>query len=185
MATVIYSSITSLDGYVADRHGNFDWYIPDEEVHGYINDVLRGFGIHLYGRKMYETMRAWEDMPLGDEPEVIRDFARFWKASEKIVYSRTLATVSSERTKIADDFDADEIRRLKSSADTGLLIGGATLAAEALRAGLVDEIQQFVCPVIIGGGLPFLPKDLRLDLDLIDSHRFSGGTVCLRYAVRR
>lgn len=183
MASLIYSSSTSLDGYVADRDGRFDWSAPDEEVHGYINDELSGYGIHLYGRRLYEIMRAWEDMPLEDEPQVMRDFAEFWRASEKIVYSRTLTTVSSERTRIADDFDPDEIRRLKSSADTGLLVGGATLGAEALRAGLVDEIQQFVCPVIVGGGLRFLPDDLSLDLELVDSHRFAGGTVSLRYRV--
>jgi dihydrofolate reductase len=183
MGILIYSSSTSLDGYVADRDGNFDWSAPDDEVHGYINDSLRRFGIHLYGRKLYETMRVWEDLPLDDEPEVMRDFAAYWRASEKIVYSTTLTTVSSARTRIADDFDTDEIRRLKSSADTNLLVGGATLGAEALRAGLVDEIQQFVCPVIVGGGLRFLPDDLSLDLELTGSTQFSGGTVCLRYAV--
>jgi dihydrofolate reductase len=183
MAILIYSSSTSLDGYVADRNGSFDWSAPDDEVHGYINDSLRHYGIHLYGRKLYETMRVWEDLPLDDEPEVMRDFATFWRASEKIVYSRTLTTVSSERTRIADDFDPDDIRRLKSSAETGLLVGGATLGAEALRAGLVDEIQQFICPVIIGGGLPFLPEDVSLNLELIESTRFAGGTVCLRYRV--
>ncbi|CAN5286941.1 dihydrofolate reductase family protein [soil metagenome] len=183
MAALIYSSFTSLDGYVADREGRFDWSVPDDEVHAYVNESLRRFGIHLYGRKLYETMRVWEDMSLDDEPEVIREFAAYWKASEKVVYSRTLTTVSSARTSIADDFDPDEIQRLKSSADTDLLVGGATLGAEALRAGLVDEIQQFVCPVIVGGGLRFLPEDLELQLELIDSHRFAGGTVSLRYRV--
>lgn len=183
MHTLIYSSSTSLDGYVADRDGRFDFTAPDEEVHGFINDVMRPIGIHLYGRRLYEVMSAWETMSLDDEPAVMTDFAALWLASEKIVYSRTLSTVSTRRTSISDDFDAAVIRRLKATADTDLLVGGATLGAEALRAGVVDEIHQFVSPVIVGGGLAFLPDGLALDLELLDSRRFAGGTVYLRYRV--
>jgi len=183
MALLMYSSITSLDGYVADRDGSFDWGVPDEEVHAFVNDLQREIGTYLYGRRLYEVMRAWETLPTAGEPSVMQDYARIWRAADKIVYSATLKAVSSSRTRVEEQFDPDAVRRLKATASSDLLVGGAQLAAAGLRAGMVDEIHQFLCPVVVGGGTPFLP-DLRLDLRLRDERRFANGVVYLRYAVR-
>lgn len=182
MGKLIYTGITSLDGYLADRDGNFDWAEPDDEVFGYINDHERDAGTYLYGRKMYEMMIAWET--LDSEPgqtELMIDFARIWQSADKIVYSSTLTDVSTARTKIERSFDPDRIEELKRETDRDILIGGPTLAAHAVRAGLVDEYEQFVVPIIIGGGLPYLPRDVRIGLDLTLLHRFGSGTVHLRY----
>jgi dihydrofolate reductase len=181
MAKLIYSAIASLDGYVADEHGRFDWAEPDEEVHAFVNDLERSVGTYLYGRRLYEVMVAWETLPLDGQPPAVEDFAQIWRAADKVVYSRTLVTPASARTRIERDFDPEAVRRLKAAAARDVSIGGPGLAAEALRAGVVDELQLFVAPVVVGGGLRALPNDLRLRLELVDERRFGGGTVYLRY----
>jgi dihydrofolate reductase len=179
MAKLIYSAITSLDGYIEDAQGKFDWAAPDEEVHAFVNDMERSIGTYLYGRRMYETMVVWETM---DDPEpIMRDYAQVWKSAEKIVYSQTLQQATSARTRIETHFDPGAVRRLKDEAEQDLSIGGPELAAHALRAGIVDEIHLFVNPVIVGGGKPALPADLRRDLALVDERRFAGGVVHLHY----
>jgi dihydrofolate reductase len=178
---LIYATLASLDGYVADRDGSFDWAEPDAEVHAAVNDVVRSVGTHLYGRRMYEVLAAWETLDLTDQPSFIREFAEIWRGADKIVYSSKLETVASARTRIERTFDPDTVRELRSSAERDLSIGGPHLAAEALRAGLVDELHLFVAPVVVGGGTGWLPDDLRLDLELLDERRFANGTVHLRY----
>ena len=181
MAKLLYSAITSLDGYVADEAGTFDWSVPDDEVHAYINDVMRTVGTHLYGRRMYEVLAAWETIDTGPtQPEVIRDFAALWRAADKVVYSTTLETPRSARTRIERTFDADGIRRIKAVADHDLAIGGPTVAARAFEAALIDEVHLFVNPVIVGGGLRALPPT-RVDLELLDDRRFANGVVDLHY----
>ncbi len=184
MAKLIYAALTSLDLYVADQNGNFDWAAPDAEVHTFINDLERPIGTHLYGRRMYEVLVAWEseDMERGQPPH-IQDYARIWRAADKIVYSRSLETPSSARTRIERTFDPDAIRELKATADRDIGIGGPGLAAEALRAGLVDEIQLFLNPIVIGGGSAALPDDVRLPLELLDERRFGNGIAYLRYRI--
>jgi dihydrofolate reductase len=184
MAKLIYAAITSLDGYVADEQGNFDWSMPDEEVHAFVNDLERPVGTYLYGRLMYEVMVNWETITLADQPPVGRDFAQLWRAADKIVYSKSLAAVTSARTRLERDFDPEAIRQLKATATRDLSVGGPHLAAQALRAGLVDEIHLFLSPVIVGGGNRALPDGLRLQLELLDERRFGNGVVYLRYRVR-
>ena len=184
MAKLLYSAIASLDGYVADEAGNFDWAAPDEEVHAFINDREWPIGTYLYGRRMYEVMVAWETMHLlPDQSPVTLDFAAIWQAADKIVYSTTLATVASAKTQLARDFDPAAIRQLKARAERDITVGGPALAAEALRAGLVDEYHLFVVPIIVGGGTSALPTDLRLPLELLDERHFGGGVVYLRYHI--
>jgi dihydrofolate reductase len=183
MAKLLYSAITSLDGYVADTEGRFDWSAPDEEVHAFVNDLERTVGTHLYGRRMYEVMSAWETLPPAGQPPTTRDFAEVWRAADKIVYSRTLEQVASARTRIERDFDPGAVRRLKASAAADLSVGGPHLAAQALQAGLVDEGHLFLNPVVVGGGNPALPDNLRLELELLDERRFANGVVYLRYRV--
>ena len=179
MARLIYSAIASLDGYVADENGNFDWAAPDEEVHSFVNDLLRPVGTHLLGRRMYDVMAVWET--LTDQAPVMRDFAEIWRSADKIVYSRTLESVSSARTRIERDFDPEAVRHMKASAGRDIAVGGPELAAQAFRAGLVDECHLFVTPVVVGGGNRSLPDNVRLDLDLRDVRRFGNGVVYLRY----
>jgi dihydrofolate reductase len=181
MAKLIYSAITSLDGYVADEEGNFDWAAPDEEVHAFVNDLERRVGTYLYGRRMYEVMVAWETMPLADQPPVVQDFAEIWQAADKIVYSTTLATVSSARTRIERDFDPEAVRQMKAAAGRDISMGGPTLAAQAIKAGLVDECHLFLTPIVVGGGKRSLPDDVRLTLELLDERRFGNGVVHLHY----
>jgi dihydrofolate reductase len=181
LARLSYTAITSLDGYVADATGSWDWSVPDEEVHTFVNDLERPIGIHLYGRRLYEVLQAWETMD--DPAPAMRDYATLWRAAEKIVFSRTLDEVSSARTRIEREFAPEAVRALKDTADTDLGIGGPHLAAEALRAGLVDEVGLLVSPVVVGGGNPALPDDLRIDLELLDQRRFGNGVVYLRYRV--
>jgi dihydrofolate reductase len=181
VARLIYSVIASLDGFVADESGNFDWAEPDEEVHTFLNELERPVGTYLYGRGMYETMVYWETAGGADEPPFVRDFAEIWRAAGKVVYSRTLAAVSSERTRIEREFDADAVRRLKAEAERDLTVGGPDLAGQALGAGLVDECHLFVAPVVVGGGKPSLPSNVRLSLELLDERRFGNGTIYLRY----
>jgi dihydrofolate reductase len=185
MAKLIYSAITSLDGYIADQDGNFDWAAPDQEVHTFVNDLERPVGTYLYGRRMYEVMAPWETDPtLADQSRVMRDFAELWQAADKIVYSRTLETASTARTRIERDFDPEAVRQLKTQAERDITVGGPDLAAQALKAGLVDECQLFLAPIIVGGGRPSLPSNLRLELELLDERRFGNGVVHLRYRTR-
>ena len=184
MARLIYSAIASLDGYTADADGKFDWAAPDAELHGFVNDLERGVGTHLYGRRMYETMAVWETMDVSAEPDVMRDYAEIWRDADKVVYSRTLAAASTPRTRIERDFDPQAVRRMKETAGRDLSVGGPGLAAHALRAGIVDEIQLFLVPVVVGGGTRALPDGLRVDLELLDQRRFAGGAVYLRYQSR-
>ena len=181
MARLIYSAIASLDGYIADENGNFDWAAPDEEVHAFVNDLERPIGTHLYGRRMYDVMVAWETMETGDEPPVIRDYAQIWRAADKIVYSRTLEQATSARTRIVRDFDPEAIRQMKANAERDISIGGPDLAAQALKAGLVDEIHLLLTPIIVGGGTQALPDHLRLKLELLDERRFGSGVIHLHY----
>ena len=181
MAKLIYLTIASLDGYVADEDGNFDWGEPDEEVHTFINDLARPVGTHLYGRRMYEVLVAWENLSLADQPPYIRDFAEIWRAADKIVYSKTLETVSSARTRLERDFDPEAIRQLKASADRDLAVAGPELAGQAIKAGLVDELQLVVAPIMVGGGTEALPSGVRQELDLLDERRFGNGMAFLRY----
>lgn len=185
MAKLIYSALTSLDGYVADETGNFDWAAPDEEVHTFVNNLMRPIGTHLYGRRMYDVLVAWEsDDILVGEPQVTHDFAAIWRAADKIVYSRSLESPSSARTRIERSFDPDAIRHLKATAERDITIGGPDLAAQALRAGLVDEVHLFLNPIIVGGGNPALPDDLRLPVELLDERRLGDGIVYVRYRTK-
>ena len=182
MAKLIYSAITSLDGYVADEDGNFDWAAPDEEVHTFVNDLARSVDTYLYGRRIYQVMDVWEtDHTLADQSPVTRDFAQIWQAADKIVYSTTLETVSSAETRIERDFDPEAVRQIKARAERDILVGGPDLAAQAIKAGLVDEWHLFVAPLVVGGGTPFFPDGVRVTLDLLDEHRFGNGAVHLRY----
>jgi dihydrofolate reductase len=181
MANLIYSAITSLDGYVADADGSFNWSAPDEEVHRFINDLERPVDMYLYGRRMYEVLSAWETMETAGEPPVIQEYAQIWRAAAKIVYSKTLGTTSSARTRIERDFDPDAVRELKASVKGDISVGGPTLAAQAIKAELVDELHLFVSPVVVGGGNPSLPDDVRLELELLNEHRFGNGVVHLHY----
>jgi dihydrofolate reductase len=186
MAKLIYSAITSLDGYVADEEGNFDWAVPDEEVHTFINDLERPIGTYLYGRRMYEVMRYWETAhTLPDQSPFTLDYAQIWQAAEKIVYSKTLEAVSSARTRIERDFDPELVRQMKARAGRDLNVGGPELAAQAFRAGLVDELYLFVVPIVVGGGKRSLPDNVRLRLELIDERRFGNGMVYLYYRTNR
>jgi dihydrofolate reductase len=185
MAKLIYSTIASLDGYVADEDGSFDWAMPDEEVHAFANELERSVGTCLYGRRMYETMVAWETMDLVGEPPVVRDFAEIWRATDKVVYSRTLATTSSARTRIERDFDPEAIRRMKAAAERDISIGGPDLAAQAFEAGLVDECHLLIAPVLVGGGKRSLPDGVHLKLELLEQRRFGNGMSLLSLAARR
>jgi dihydrofolate reductase len=186
VAKLIYSAITSLDGYVADEDGNFDWAAPDEEVHWFVNDLERPVGTYLYGRRMYDVMVYWDAEPtaFADEPDVIQDFAEIWQAADKIVYSTSLETATSARTRIEREFEPEAVRQLKSRAERDVTIGGPELAAQAIEARLVDELHLFVTPVVVGGGKRWLPQDVRLEVELLDERRFGNGTVHLHYRTR-
>jgi dihydrofolate reductase len=176
----------SLDGYVADRDGNWDWAAPDEEVHTFVNDLERPVGTYLLGRRMYEVLMYWEDpQGLEDQQAFIRDFAAIWRGADKIVYSRTLNSISSARTRIERAFDPESVRRMKAEAQRDITVGGPNLAAQAMRAGLVDDYQLIVYPVVVGGGNRALPDDVRLDLELVDERRFGGGAVHLHYRAKK
>jgi dihydrofolate reductase len=182
MAHLIYSAISSLDGYIEDREGRFDWAAPDEEVHKFINNLERSAGTYLLGRRMYETMMVWETDPdLAADSPITRDYAEIWQAANKIVYSRTLQAVSTRKTQLERTFDPEAIRQLKEAVEQDILIGGPELAAHAFRAGLIDECQLFLTPIIVGGGKKSLPGNVRLDLELLEERRFPNGMVYLRY----
>ena len=185
MSNLVFAAITSLDGYVNDASGGFEWAAPDAEVHAFVNDLERSVGTCLYGRRMYEVMVAWESMDVSREPPVMRDFQQVWRASDKVVYSTTLGEVTSTRTRLERHWDPDAVRRMKQDASKPLSVGGPGLAAQAFRDGLIDEVHLFLNPVIIGGGTRALPDGVRLDLVLLDEHRFDSGVVHLHYGVRR
>ncbi len=184
VAKLIYSAIASLDGYIEDKHGNFEWAAPDDEVHAFINDLERPIGTYLYGRRMYETMVYWETVGTGgDESPASRDFAKLWRAAEKIVYSKTLQTPASARTRIERAFEPAAIKKLKESSTRDITVGGAELGGQGLAAGLVDECHLFLGPIVVGGGKRALPDDVRVPLELLDEHRFRSGVVHLHYKV--
>ncbi len=184
MAKLIYSAITSLDGYVADADDNFDWAMPDDAVHQFVNDLERSAGTYLYGRRMYEVMKVWETMASeADLSDVARDFAAIWQAADKIVYSTSLDAVSTPRTRLERRFDPESVRALKASGEQDISVGGPHLAGQAIRAGLVDECHLFLNPVVVGGGNRALPDDVFLELELLDEHRFGNGVVHLHYRV--
>jgi dihydrofolate reductase len=185
MAKLIYSAISSLDGYVADAEGNFDWSMPDEEVHRFVNALERPIGTYLYGRRLYEVMRYWDTAPTGNgEPSAEQEYAQIWQAAEKIIYSTSLESVSTARTRIERDFDPEAIERMKTTAAVDIAVGGATLAAQALGMGLVDECHFFLSPVVVGGGTAALPDNVRIDLELLDERRFGNGVVHLQYRIK-
>ena len=185
MAALIYSAIMSLDGYVADENGNFDWAAPDEEVHAFVNDLERPVGTYLYGRRMFEVMAFWETADtLADEPPQFKDYAEIWQAAEKVVYSRSLDAVKTARTRLEREFDPEAVRQLKARAERDIGVGGPHLAAEAIKAHLVDEYHLFVNPVVVGGGNRALPDGVRVNLELVGEHRFGNGVVYVRYRTR-
>jgi dihydrofolate reductase len=179
MAKLIYAAIASLDGYVEDEQGRFDWAAPDEEVHAFCNDLERPVGTYLYGRRMYEVMVYWETDD--DDAPVARDYGQIWRATDKVVYSRTLQTVSSDRTRIEREFDAAAITQLKESLQSDISVGGAELAGLAIAEGLVDECHLILAPVLVGGGKRALPAGVHAELELLNEHRFRSGFVHLRY----
>ena len=185
MARLIYMTIASLDGYVADEDGKYDWARPDDEVFGFVNDFERPIGTYLYGRRLYEEMTGWETLSQAGQPPLALDFAQIWRAADKVVFSRSLEAVSTARTRIERDFDPGAVRQLKASAGRDVTVGGPALAAEALKAGLVDECHLIVCPVVVGGGKKSLPSGVRLPLELLAERRFANGAVYLRYATGR
>jgi dihydrofolate reductase len=185
MAKLIYAAISSLDGYVADSEGNFDWSMPSEEVHRFVNNLERRIGTYLYGRRMYEVMRYWETASTGNgEPSAGQEFAKMWQATDKIIYSRSLENVSTARTKLEREFDPAAIRRMKADASRDIAVSGPTLAGQALKLGLVDECHLFISPIVVGGGTPALPDNVRIQLELLDERRFGNGVVHLHYRVR-
>jgi dihydrofolate reductase len=181
MAKLIYSAIASLDGYVADEKGNFDWAEPDQEMHVFVNDLQRPVGTYLYGRRMYEVMVAWEGLQTSDQPDFVQDFAETWRSADKIVYSKTLASVSSASTRMERHFDPEAVGQMKARLTRDMTVSGPGLAAHAFKAGLVDECQLFIVPMIVGGGTLSLPGDIRLKLNLLDERRFKNGTIYLHY----
>ena len=182
---LIYSAICSLDGYIEDEQGRFDWSAPDAEVHAFVNDLERPVGTYLYGRRMYEVMAGWETDPtLAEQSPVMGDFAQLWQAADKVVYSRTLDAVPTARTRLERDFDPDAVRRLVATAGHDVTVAGPELAAQAFAAGLVDECHLFLNPIVVGGGKPALPAHVRVPLELLDQRRFGSGVVFLRYRTR-
>ena len=184
MAKLIYVTNTSLDGYIEDARGRFDWLSPDEEVHGFLRELVRPVGTYLYGRRLYESMVVWETLDTASLPPYTHAFGEVWRAADKVVYSTTLEKVSSAKTRIERDFDTESVRRMKARAERDITVGGANLAAHAIRAGLVDEYHLMVLPVVVGGGKPALPSDVLLKLELIGERRFGSGVVHLSYRPR-
>ena len=181
MAGLIYTALASLDGYVADAQGGFEWAMPDAEVHRFVNDLERPVGTYLLGRRIYEVLEVWEDAAFADESPELSDYADIWRAADKVVYSTTLASVSSARTRIERQFDPEAVRRMKATAERDISVGGPELAAHAIRAGLVDECHLLLSPVVVGGGTRALPDGVRWDLELQDERRFANGVVHLHY----
>jgi dihydrofolate reductase len=183
MGKLLYSAICSLDGYVEDSDGRFDWAAPDEEVHGFVNGLERGVGTYLYGRRMWETMVFWQTADGAGEPDVFGEYAEIWRAAEKVVFSRTLEEPDVPRVRMEREFDPEAVREVKQGSEADLSIGGAELAGLALAAGLVDEVSLIVVPAIVGGGKRALPDGVRAGLELLDSRSFAGGTAFLRYRI--
>jgi dihydrofolate reductase len=182
MAKLIYAAMTSLDGYIEDTDGKFHWAKPDEEVHAFANALERGVGTHLYGRRLYEVMSYWQSVdPAGDEHPVMRDYAEIWQATDKVVFSRTLKSASTPRTRIEPEFDVEAVREMKAGSERDISIGGAALAAVAIKAGLVDEYHLLMSPVLVGGGKPALPDGVHAALELVDTRRFGNGVVHVHY----
>jgi dihydrofolate reductase len=181
VAILIYSALASLDGYIEDEHGKFDWAEPDEEVHSFVNELERPVGTHLLGRRLYEVMVYWETIALADQPAYIQEFAGIWRAADKIVYSKTLDTVASARTRIERDFDPEAVRQMKEAAGQDIMVGGPELAADAFKAGLIDEVRLFLAPIVVGAGKRALPENVRLKLELLGERRFGNGMVHLHY----
>jgi dihydrofolate reductase len=185
MARLVFASLTSLDLYVNDVRGEFDWAEPDAEVHAFVNDLERPIGTYLYGRRLYETMAVWDTLDTSSEPPEMQDYAQQWRAADKVVYASSLEAVTTTRTRLERTFDADAVRALVRAADADVSIGGPTLAASAFAAGLVDDVHLFLNPVVIGGGTRALPDGVRAELELVDEHRFANGVVHLHHRVRR
>jgi dihydrofolate reductase len=181
VAILIYSALASLDGYIEDEHGKFDWAEPDEEVHSFVNELERPVGTHLLGRRLYEVMVYWETIALADQPAYIQEFAGIWRAADKIVYSKTLDTVAGARTRIERDFDPEAVRQMKEAAGQDIMVGGPELAADAFKAGLIDEVRLFLAPIVVGAGKRALPENVRLKLELLGERRFGNGMVHLHY----
>jgi dihydrofolate reductase len=184
MGKLIYAAICSLDGYVNDENGAFDWSAPDEQVHAFVNDLERGIGTYLYGRRLYEVMVFWETLDAAGQSPASVDYADIWRAAQKVVFSRSLDAPRSARTRIEREFDPDTVRRWKAESEHDLSVGGPELASAALRAGLVDECHLFLNPIVIGGGTPALPSHLRIALQLLDERRFASGVVHLHYRLQ-
>lgn len=186
MGKLIYSLSESLDGFIEDESGKFDWGTPDEEVHRYVNDQQRKIGTYLLGRRMYETMAVWDTDPsLAAMAPFTADYAQIWRGIDKIVYSSTLESVVTPRTRIERQFVPETVRRIVESSERDVEVGGPELASYAFKAGLVDEVNLYVVPVVIGGGKPSLPRGVFLRLELVDEHRFGSGVVHLRYRTLR
>ena len=184
MAKLIFAAITSLDGYVADADGNFDWSMPSEEVHRFVNNLEAGIGTYLYGRRMYEVMRYWETASTGNgEESAEQEFAKLWQRADKIIYSRSLERASTAQTRIQREFEPEAIRQLKATAARDISVGGPTLAAQTMRLGLVDEYHLFLSPIVVGGGTQALPDNVRIQLELLDEGRFGNGVVHLHYRI--
>jgi dihydrofolate reductase len=184
MAKLIYVSNVSLDGYIEDEHGSFEWGAPDDELFAFLTDLLRPMGTYLYGRRLYETMAVWETEPaLATQSQLMADFATVWQAADKVVYSTTLDAVPTARTRIEGEFDPAAVREMKASATSDIDVGGAHLAAQAFQAGLVDECHLIIRPILLGRGKPALPSGARAGLELLDDRQFSSGAVYLRYGV--
>jgi dihydrofolate reductase len=184
MAKLIYVTNVSLDGYIEDEHGSFEWTAPDDEFFAFITDLVRPVGTYLYGRRMYDTMAPWETDPaLASQSELMADFATVWQAASKVVYSTTLDAVSTATTRLEHNFDPASVGAMKASATSDLTVGGPHLAAHALKAGLVDECHLFIHPVLVGGGKPALPGGTRAELELLDERRLGNGVVYLRYRI--
>jgi dihydrofolate reductase len=186
MARLVYAMLASLDGYVADETGDFGWAAPGEEVHRFVNELERPVGTYLYGRRMYEVMAVWQDFPgLEDEPDVVQEYAGIWQSADKVVYSTTLPSVSTPRTRLERSFDPGHVRAMVAGLDRDVSLGGSTLAAGALRAGIVDDVHLFLVPVVVGGGTSCWATGARLAFDLVAQDRFTDGTVHLHYRARR
>ena len=184
MARLIYTAITSLDGYIEDEQGRFDWSAPDEEVHAFVNDLERSIGTYLCGRRLYDVMAVWDDpATVAGQPQAMRDFADIWQAADKVVFSRTLAILSAARTRLEPDFDPHAVERMKATAERDISVGGPELATQAFAAGLVDDCHLFLNPISVGGGKPALPRHARVMLELLDQHVFDNGVVHLHYRV--
>jgi dihydrofolate reductase len=184
VAKLMYVSNVSLDGFIEDEHGGFEWTEPDDGQFAFVTDLVRPVGTYIYGRRLYETMAVWETEPaLSAQSDLYAEFARVWQAADKIVYSSTLDAVSTGNSRLERRFDPDSIRKMKATTSRDLMVGGANIAAYAFNAGLIDECHLFICPCVVGRGKPSLPSDLRAKLELLDERRFDNGVVYVRHGI--